>query len=137
LIGGISTAIWAVGLATSKHHDSIWELLSIGLACFLVAALLEIWTLSKQIAKIHDVNEFLAVLTEITKEGHELLEGTCASTYDDWVDQGKTRIALYSSHYAQDFAYPFNQPTFGGNVKGKLEKLSAIKRDVRTSGLIS
>jgi hypothetical protein len=132
-IGAVSTAIWAVTLP-----NPIWELLSAGLACFLLAALAEVYILAKQLAQIHNLGEFLTALTEISQEGRDLLESNSVAheLHDAWKISGEARIATYDAHYAHEFAQPLESrhpENARGTIGMRLKVLEDIVRDARAS----
>jgi len=52
ILGALSTALWVVSLFRGKAHPPAWALLSVGLACFLVAALIEVLGLRRRLAVV-------------------------------------------------------------------------------------
>lgn len=108
VIGGISTVIWAVTLATSKHHNPIWELLSVGLACFLVVALVELYNAKKQARQIECNERLLAAISAVARRGRDLLSQESITQQDNegWVAEGQRELALHDENYAESFAKP-------------------------------
>jgi hypothetical protein len=133
VIGAISTAIWAIALVTSKPHHSIWEFLSAGLACFLAAALLEVWTLSRKLDKVNKLDEFLTVMTDVSQEGRDLLSrDTSQEAHDKWLDAGVAKIAPHNPHYAHLLAQPLESRDLSsarGLIGMRLKVLEGLIRD--------
>jgi hypothetical protein len=142
LIGAVSTVVWAVTLFTAKHHQPIWELLSGGLACFLVAALAEVGSLKGRVAQLEGRldremrrDDLLGVVDRLTRECQNF-QGTM-DDFGRWLAQGEHDIAQYSLALATEFARQHQREVVGPLIMAipiRLDKLHDIRRAVMTPG---
>ncbi len=146
LIGGLSTIAWVVTLATSKHHKSIWELLVVALACFLVAALIEVNSLQRDIRRREARDAFLTTLDEVSQSGRDLLmkldsidreaHDQFGDDYLGWCIYAKNRIAAHDPSFAHEFEAPEDpgKNWLTDHLEDRLDRLKDISRAVRTPG---
>jgi hypothetical protein len=142
--GAVSTVLWAVSLATAKHHRSIWELLALGLGCFLIAALVEVYACGRLIRRYEDRSDIIREFNAISQEGRDLLALLPATgepkpehmgKYEDWRKAAEPRISALDPGYAHEFAAP-DMAHLGPREKleARLTRLHDITRAARTGG---
>jgi hypothetical protein len=137
IIGGVSTIIWVVTLFTAKHHRPAWELLSLGLFCFLVSAGVELHKLRQLLAREQRRDDLLAVIDRLTRECQQWQRRPFPASYREWLDSGEEEIAQFSRPLATEWAQRDISEDVGQSfvaIPYRLEKLHDIRRAVMTPG---